>query len=132
MQSCFLQLQQAGCAWDQGEEGEGGLAGDSRALRRALMAALAADDCLRSSFVGGVACICDNLAMLQRMLLPLQSPPVCWPNSCCWEKLDIACAALRAAHMTTSLLFRNATLATALRGCCSRWTAYSLRYQRAC
>ena len=68
-------MRQAGCTWDDSCEAEA-LAGDSRSLRQLLGAALAADGDLRTSFVASFASAVRNRALLQRILMPLQTLPV--------------------------------------------------------
>ena len=70
-----LQVRQTGCTWCDGGEAEA-LTGDSRSLRLSLGAALAASGDLRTSFMAGFASAVSDYSILQRMLLPLQSPPV--------------------------------------------------------
>lgn len=61
--------------WGDGGEAEA-LAGDPRSLRLTLGAALAASGDSRTSFLAGFASAVSDPSFLQRMLMPLQSPPV--------------------------------------------------------
>ena len=68
-------MRQAGCTWGDGGEAEA-LTGDSRSLRLSLRMALAASGDLRTNFLAGFASAVSDSSFLQRMLMPLQSPPV--------------------------------------------------------